>query len=32
MIIILKNNFPDSRYSAAKIKAHASKENGIVLP
>ena len=31
MIIILKNNFPDSRYSAAK-KAHASKENRIVLP
>ena len=31
MIIILKNNFPDSRYSVAK-KAHASKENGIVLP
>ena len=29
MIIILKNNFP--RYSAGK-KAHASKENGIVLP
>ena len=31
MIIILKNNFPDSRYSAGK-KAQASKENGIVLP
>ena len=31
MIIILKKKFPNSRYSAEK-KAHASKENGIVLP
>ena len=31
MIIILKKNFLDSRYSAEK-KAHASKENGLVLP